>query len=302
MEQRIYRPYKKRKYGKGWIIGILFVLPAVLFNIIFDWYPIAEGMIRSFYNWNGYSTPIFIGIDNFIEIFSDKVFWVSCGNMIFFLVLALILMFPTIIASVVLFRVKNKRLQYIYRVLFCIPMVIPGVVLTLMWQFMFNVQYGLFNNLLDLFHLETWKQTWLADHDLVKWCIVFMGFPFVSTNAALIYQGGLKSISDSVWEAAALDGIGPLRKFFSLEFPLIVGQFKLNLIGVISGAITGYGTQLILTGGGPGFSSMVPGLYMYNAAFSAQRYGFSSAVGLILFMLSLSITLLSMKFLKNREG
>lgn len=292
---------KRKRYKKTALMGLLFVAPAVIFSLTFDWYPMLDGIIKSFYNWNGYNEPTFVGLDNFKEIFRDEVIWVSIKNMMFFLIGGLILMFPTMIASVVLFRIKNSKLQYRYRILFCIPMVVPGMVTTLMWQFMYNPQYGLFNKFFELIGRPEWQQTWLGDPNLVKWCLIFMGFPFVSTNAALIYLGGLKGIPDTVWEAAALDGVGPIRKFFSLEFPLILGQFKLNLIGCITGGITGYGAQLILTQGGPGFSSMVPGMYMYNSAFSGHRYGYASSIGLVLFAVSLCITLLTMKFLKSSE-
>lgn len=292
---------KNFKLNKTALMGLLFVAPAIIFSLVFDWYPTIDGIFRSFYNWNGYTSPTFVGLNNFKEILTDEVFQVAIKNMLFFLSAGLLLMFPTIIASVVLFRVKNSKLQYLYRILFCIPMVVPGMVITLMWQFMYNPQYGLFNNLLNLIGLGVFNQTWLGDANLVKWCLIFMGFPFVATNAALIYLGGLKSISDSVWEAAAIDGVGPIRKFVSLEMPLIIGQFKLNLIGTITGGITGYGAQLILTKGGPGFSSTVPGLYMYNSAFVGQRYGYASAIGMTMFVLSLFITLFTMKFLKSKE-
>lgn len=292
---------RRKKWGKTAWMGLLFVIPAVSFSLVFDWYPMLDGIIKSFYDWNGYNTPTFVGLDNFIEIFNDKVFGVSLLNMLFFLIANLLLMFLTMFASVVLFRVRSRRMQYLYRVLFCIPMVVPGMVVTLMWQFMYNPQYGLFNKLLEAMGHPELTQNWLGDADLVKWAIIFMGFPFVSANAALIYIGGLKGIPDSVWEASTLEGIGPIKKFIYLEFPLILGQYKLNLVGCITGAITGYSTQLILTKGGPGFASLVPGLYMYNSAFTGHRYGYASAIGLVLFALSLCITIGTMKFLKGSE-
>lgn len=282
-------------------IGWLFVAPALLLNLVFDWYPMIEGIVRSFYRWDGYSKAEYIGLENFQRIYADSVFWTSVANMLFFLVTSIVLMIPTIITSVVLFRVQHMRAQFIYRVLFCIPMVVPWMVIILMWQFMYNPQYGLFNHLIVSLGLPDMRQTWLGDSDLVKWCLVFMGFPFVTTNAALIYLGGLKSVSDSVWEAGALDGVGPLQKFWYLELPLITGQFSLNLIGTITAAITGYTTQLILTKGGPGFASMVPGLYMYFSAFKSQKYGYAAALGLVMFVISLLVTLISLRFLQKDE-
>lgn len=282
-------------------IGWAFVAPAVLLNIVFDWYPMFEGIYRSFYRWDGYNTAVYVGFENFEKIFNDTIFWTAVANMLFFLVASIVLMIPTIVTSVVLFRIRNMRAQYLYRVLFCIPMVVPWMVIILMWQFMYNPQYGLFNHLITAVGMEHLTQTWLGDSELVKWCLVFMGFPFVTTNAALIYLGGLKSVSDSVWEAGALDGVGPIQKFWYLELPLITGQFSLNLIGTITAAITGYTTQLILTKGGPGFASMVPGLYMYFSAFKSQKYGYASALGMVMFVMSLVVTLLSVRFLQKEE-
>lgn len=283
------------------LLGLAFVAPALLLNLVFDWYPMFDGIYRSFYRWDGYSTAVWVGLGNFERLLNDTVFRTALWNMAFFLAAAIVLMFPTIVASVVLFRIRHQRTQFVYRVLFCIPMVVPWLVIMLMWQFMYNPQYGLFNRLIEALGMPDLTQTWLGDPELVKWCLVFMGFPFVTTNAALIYLGGLKSVSESVWEAAALDGAGPVQKFLYLELPLIAGQFKLNLIGTITAAMTGYGTQLILTKGGPGFASMVPGLYMYFSAFKSQKYGYAASIGLTLFLMSLVITLLSMRFFKDTE-
>ena len=293
--------HRRRRPLDQLLLGLAFVAPALLLNLVFDWYPMFDGIYRSFYRWDGYSTAVWVGLGNFERLLNDTVFRTALWNMAFFLAAAIVLMFPTIVASVVLFRIRHQRTQFVYRVLFCIPMVVPWLVIMLMWQFMYNPQYGLFNRLIEALGMPDLTQTWLGDPELVKWCLVFMGFPFVTTNAALIYLGGLKSVSESVWEAAALDGAGPVQTFLYLELPLIAGQFRLNLIGTITAAMTGYGTQLILTKGGPGFASMVPGLYMYFSAFKSQKYGYAASIGLTLFLMSLVITLLSMRFFKDTE-
>lgn len=292
---------KKRKKFRVLLVAYIFVLPALIFNLVFDWFPMLQGIVMSFFRWDGFRDAEFVGMKNFVGILQDEVFWVSVENMLFFFVMGLILMIPTMLISVVLFRIKNKRSQYVYRILFCIPMVVPFMVALLMWQFMYNPQYGFFNQLLESLGLGQFTQTWLGDPNLARWCIVFMGFPFINTNAALIYLGGLQSIDDSIWEAAQLDGITPVKKLFYMELPLIKGQFKLNLIGTLVGGITGYTTQLILTKGGPGFETLVPGLYMYNKAFGAKEYGYASAVGLILFIISGIISLVTLKFLRSDD-
>ncbi|WP_308635443.1 carbohydrate ABC transporter permease [Paenibacillus silvisoli] len=283
-------------------LGLLFVLPAALFCILFDWYPTIDGIIMAFYDWNGYDAPIFVGIQNFIDLFAhDELFLKSMKNMSIFVIGGLVLMFPTIIASVVLFRVRNSKAKYVYRVLFCIPMVIPFIVGLLMWQYIYNPQFGFLNQLLKQIGLESLRGVWLGDADLAIWSLLFMGFPWVTTGAVLIYIGGLQGVDSAIWEVSQLDGVGPVKKFFALEFPLILGQFKLNLIGAITAGVTGYTLQMIMTNGGPAFSTLVPGLYMYQLAFKSHRYGDAAAISIVLFAVSLLLSWVSIKFIKSKE-
>ncbi|MDO3677420.1 carbohydrate ABC transporter permease [Paenibacillus ehimensis] len=286
--------------GQSRRIAYLFVLPAFLMTLLFDYYPILDGMYHAFYRWDGATLEKFVGFDNFVEIVEDSVFWISVRNMAILLVFHIVLMIPTLVACIVLFRLRSVASQYVYRILFCLPMVVPGLVTLLLWQFMYNPQFGFFNQLLAILGLDQYKQLWLGDPNLALWCLIFMGFPWIGTIAALIYLGGLQSVDGSIWDAAKMDGVGPVAQALKIELPLLKGQFKLNLIGAISGTITGYGTQLIMTGGGPGYSTLVPGLYMYQRAFGGNtEFGYASAVGLLLFIIALLISIATMKFIKS---
>ncbi|MBB5791706.1 carbohydrate ABC transporter permease [Jiangella mangrovi] len=304
-------PYSRRHQGIEWrrvfgpmsLTGLLFVAPAVLSNIIFDWVPMLDGIVRSFFTWSARNPePVFVGLDNFTRVLTDPEFHSSLGNMAFFLVAYLLLMFPTIVCAVVLFRVKNSRIQYVYRVLLCIPMVVPSLVFTLMWIFILGYDFGAVNNLLAGWGID--RVAFLGDPDLIKWTILLTGLPFITANSVLIYLGGLNGISESVWDAAKLDGVGPVRTFFSLEFPLIIGQFKLNLMGVIGAAVTTYATMLIFYNASVHSGVITPGLLMYFKAFpntGAPDYGYSYALGLILFLVALAMSLFTLKYLKSRE-
>ncbi|WP_308635448.1 carbohydrate ABC transporter permease [Paenibacillus silvisoli] len=287
---------------KAWMTAYLFVLPSIAMTLLFEYFPMFDGIYHSFYRWDGANLESFIGFDNFVRIFQDPTFYVSLQNMLFFLVFGLILMFPTIVACIVLFRIKSSRLQYMYRVLFCVPMIVPGIVSLLIWKFMYNPQIGFFNQLLTFIGLDDYAQLWLGDPVLAKWCILLMGFPFIQTIAALIYLGGLQSVDSHIWDAADIDGAGPIKRMIHVELPLMKGQFKLNLIGVLAGTVTGYGTQLVLTNGGPGFSTLVPGLYMYQRAFGGKtEFGYASAVGLVLFVISLLISIIAFKYIRSDD-
>jgi ABC-type sugar transport system permease subunit len=283
--------------------GYLFILPALASNIVFDWIPMLDGVVRSFFTWTTRNPdPVYVGLANFRRVLTDSEFHSSISNMLFFLVAYLILMIPTILCSVVLFRIRGSRLQYTYRVLLCLPMVVPSLVFTLLWIFILGYDFGAINNVLAGWGLD--RVQFLGDPDTIKWTILLTGLPFIQANAVLIYLGGLNGISDSIWDAAKLDGVGPIRQFFSLEFPLLIGQFKLNLMGVIGAGITMFALQLVFYNPSVHRGIITPGLLMYFKAFpntGAPDYGYAYALGLILFVVALVVSLLALKFIKNRD-
>lgn len=141
---------------------------------------------------------------------------------------------------------------------------------------------------------------WLGNKDLVLPAVIFWGFPWVGTVGVLIYLAGLQQISVDVYEAAELDGVGPIRRIFSIELPLIMTQVRINLIFMTISTLTAYEFFLILLGpsGGPGNKGMVPGLYMYQQAFLSGRFGYACALGLVLFVMILLLTVIYQRYVK----
>jgi raffinose/stachyose/melibiose transport system permease protein len=142
---------------------------------------------------------------------------------------------------------------------------------------------------------------WLSDPRTVLWAIVFIGFPFAGGINILIYYAGLAGIPESVHEAAELDGARGVGKFLTIDVPLVRSQIKLLSILTVIGTVQGFEGMFILTRGGPGFESMVPGLWMYMNAFSFQRMGYACAIGVILFLLILGLTILNMRYFRSSE-
>jgi ABC-type sugar transport system permease subunit len=141
---------------------------------------------------------------------------------------------------------------------------------------------------------------WLGNKDLVIPAILFWGFPWVGTVGVLIYLSGLQNISQDVYEAAELDGVTPLGMITKIELPLIMTQVRINLIFMTIGTLTTYEIFLILLGpdGGPGGKGMVPGLYMFSAAFTEGRFGYACALGMVLFVIILLLTIVYQKYVK----
>lgn len=141
---------------------------------------------------------------------------------------------------------------------------------------------------------------WLGNQDLVIPALLFWGFPWVGTVGVLIYLSGLQNIPADVYEAAALDGVSPWKMMFLIELPLIMTQVRINLIFMTIGTLTGYEMFLLLLGpdGGPGNKGMVPGLYIFSSAFSEGRFGYGCALGMVLFVIILVLTVIYQKYVK----
>ncbi|MCK5849325.1 MAG: sugar ABC transporter permease [Kiritimatiellae bacterium] len=267
-----------------------------------------------------YIIPFIAGVYYLTDIrkIGDWLLWKSF-NLIFILIAAnLLKMWPAIFAAVCIHRLKSEHWQYLYRVLFVIPMIIPQMVGLLVWKFFYDSNVGILNKFLiatgldnALIWLDKWvlhlgvfidpfKPAWLGHPDLIIPSLLFWGFPWVGVVGVLIYLSGLQNISQDVYEAAELDGIGTWGKFTKIELPLIMTQVRLNLVLMIIGTLQAYGFQLVLLGpeGGPQNKGLTPGLYMFYESFLNQNYGYACAIGLMLFFIILFLTVINQRYVR----
>ena len=293
----------KKKIAKrkviGAIKGYLLILPLFSLLGVFKYYSFFYAIFRSLYNWNGLKTSIFIGISNYVNLIHDKIFLGSTLNLLLLLVTSLLkaLIFPFIAARLV-FYLKSKKTQEISKYLFVLPMIVPTVVIILLWGWIFDTD-GMVNLILRSIGLGNFAVPWLASSDTALGAIIFMGFPWVGGIAFLIYMAGLQGIPDGLYEAVKLEGAGTLRTVFSLELPLIMGQLRYIVITTIIATIQFFDPIFILTNGGPGKATMVPAVYLYQEAFSFQKFGYACAIGVVIFVLVMIITVFNMKFMNS---
>ncbi len=248
----------------------------------------------------------------------DVILWSGFGVISILIAFNVVKMIPSILTAVVINRLKSEKMNYFYRVLFVIPMIIPGMVYLLLWKFFFEPNIGIFNQILSscgimdaLIWLDVkldWggvfkagvQPVWLGNESLVIPAFIIWGFPWVGVVGVLIYLAGLQQIDKSVYEAADIDGAGPIQKFFNIELPLILTQVRINMVLMIIGTIQSYSFVLILFGtdGGPNGKLMIPGLYMFRSAFREGYAGYACAIGLILFFFILLLTEFNNRYLK----
>ncbi len=276
--------------------------PTFLLLGVFSLVPFVWAFVTSFFDYEVGGDSKFVGFANYLEYLHDPTLLSSFGNLVFLMLfgVAVVMSAPLIIAKLI-FSLKSERARYAYRVLFLIPIVVPGVATLMIWQGMIYGDSGFLNELLRIAGREDLTRGWLTDPHTVLWAVVFIGFPFAGGINILIYYAGLAGISDSVHEAAELDGARGLGKFFKIDVPLVMSQIKLLTILTVIGTVQGFEGLFILTKGGPGFKTMVPGLWMYMNAFSFQRMGYACAIGVMLFLLILGLTILNMRYFKSSE-
>ncbi len=285
-------------------VAYYILIPAFALLAVFSYYPIYQGLSKAFTDWSNISTKVrWIGLDNFKMMFEEGYFFIGIKN-VFILVITTyikILTVPILIAELI-FNLTSTKSKYMYRFLFMLPMIVPGIVGALLWKTgIFEPNIGVLNSLLGSLGLENLKHNWLSDENLAIWSIVFTGFPFASIFHILIYYGGLLSIEPELFQATKIDGCSRLKSIFLIDLPLISSQIKLVLILAFISAIQDFGSVYFLTAGGPGVSTYVPGLELFYNATNFGRYGYASALGLVMFIFILGATILQMRVKASTE-
>jgi raffinose/stachyose/melibiose transport system permease protein len=313
-------PISKRKALAEWKL-YLFVVPSLAMILTFSYFPAFSAVYHSFYDWRGGDSKEWVGAENFERAAMDSQLGYAFVVVFILIIANLFKMVPSIAMAVVIHRLKSEKWQYWYRVLLVVPMIVPGLVTLFIWKFFFDPNFGPLNAILDVTglkagliwldaHLLGWDVfaegrpiPWLSSPHLIVPSMIIWGFPWIGAVGVLIFLAGLQSIGTDVYEAADLDGVTPFQKFLYIEFPLILTQVRLMLILMMIGTLQGFGLQLLLLGpeGGPSGAGMVPGLYMYNRAFSAGEFGYACAIGMILFVFILVLTFINNKYVRVQK-
>lgn len=294
---------KSKNYNKHQIFAaVCFILPTAILLIGFEYYPAIMAIIDSFSHWDGFNPPQFVGFQNYIDLFKDNVFRISIINVLkWSLGSTIIALTAPLIASELIFSLKSKASQYWYRVAFVLPMVVPAVVIIQVWSFIYEPNIGILNKLLQALGCSGLIHNWLGDSKFVIPSLIGIGFPWISGIYFLIFYAGLQGIPSDVIEYAQIDGCTGFGRIFKIDLPLILGQIKLVLILNIINTLQNMTIPFLMTGGGPGYDSYVPGLYMYFKAFTLSDFGSATSIATVMFLIILLLTVFSMKINKNNE-
>jgi raffinose/stachyose/melibiose transport system permease protein len=278
----------------------LLISPTFILLAIFNYYPAFMALYRSLFVWDIGGEAEFIGLGNFVTMLSDKVFLITLWN-VFQMTLAAIITVLTvpILVAEAIYRLGSQRAQYWYRIMVVLPVVIPGIVHILIWQFFYEARAGLINQTLRATGFGHLATSWLGNPDTVVYAIIFSHFPFIGGVTVLIYLAGLQAIPTEIRDAAEVDGAVGWTQIRTIDLPYLVGQIKLAVVLGIIGQLQAFGYVLVMSGGGPANASNVPGLWLYTNVIEFGKVGYASAIGVFLFAIIMLLTIVNMRFIKT---
>ena len=279
------------------VLGML-LLPSLLLIGAFSYYPAVRSLIGGFYQWNGFSPPTYAGVSQFKEYLDSPTFGVEAKNLAILVGGSILITLVSQFTAAEIVMHLPKRLGTIAKYLLVLPIVLPPLVLIEVWAYLLQPQGGLVNQIFAKVGLHQFN--WFADPHLALLSILLIGFPWIANLGFLIFLGGLQNLPKDVLDAAKLDGVGAVRRVFTVDIPLLMPQFR--TVVILSGifAVQNFVPILLLTNGGPGTATLVPGLDMYQSAFSSDQYGYGMAIGTLLFAALLVFTIVVMRLLRPR--
>jgi multiple sugar transport system permease protein len=285
----------RRSLRKYWP-AYLFILPNFLGVTVFLLFPVLFALYMSLQNWDGVTTPQFIGLDNFRNIFADQIFWRAFKNTVVYTVLTV----PTgIVLSLAVASLLNQRVRglFMFRAAMFVPVVTSALAVAVVWKWIFDYNNGLINDVLSLLGFN--QIPWLSDP---AWAMIGLAMIGVWQGFGLttvILLAALQNVPVSLLEAASIDGAGAWRRFRSITLPLIVPAILFVSITSFIASFQVFAQAYYMTNGGPDYGTTVLNLLIFQRAFQQNRFGEASALAYILFAVIFVVTILQLRVSRN---
>ena len=282
---------------------ILFITPALVLFVCIVLAPIIISLYYSLLEWNGIGAGKWIGLGNYKNMVFGKgsVFPVAARNSFLFAGVSLFIQLPIslLLALALAYGVKGEDF---YRTVFFIPVVISTVVIGQLWMKVYHPQYGLLNMALKSLGLENLTRAWLGDKNTALTAtFVPLLWQYIGYHMLLMY-GAIKSISPDIFEAARIDGASHTRTTISITIPLMRPMLRVSATFALIGSLKIFDLVYVLTNGGPGTASEVPGTLIVKSIFLRFQYGYGSAIAMFIVIECLVLTLLLQWLFRDRDS
>lgn len=293
-QSSITRATKERQPKGRKLLVFLFLLPTVLGLATFTFGPIVASMVLAFFEWDVISEPKFIGVNNFVDIASDRTIRIAFGNTLLFVFFAVLLQLALALGLAVLVQAKMPdRLRSFFRSVLFLPLVLSAASVSIIMSYLFNENFGLVNYLLGFIGIGPvpWLTTESGAAVMVVLVYVWQNFGF----SFLLFLGGLSSIPKEVYEAAAVDGAASWNRFWRITLPLVSPTTLVASVMAIIAALQIFDQPYVLTRGGPGDATRTAVMVIYESAFQRLEFGRASAIGIVLTIIIMLVTALQFR-------
>jgi raffinose/stachyose/melibiose transport system permease protein len=275
---------------------IFAAIPLAIFAAVLV-YPFIQGLILTFTNFDGFETTKFVGWDNYVKSFQDPNFWATLQFTGGFVVVSLIAI-NVVAFGLALIVTTKLRSSNILRTFFFVPNLIGGVVLGVIWQFIFN---SALTSLATKFGWANFTESWLNETGSAFWALIIVTVWQSSGYMMIIYITGIISIEQDVLEAARIDGASAFRTLVSVKIPLMAQAFTISLFLTLRGGFMAYDVNVALTGGGPFRTTELISMHIFEDAFRFGNFGTGQAKAVIMFLLVAVAALVQVSVSKRME-
>ncbi len=271
-------------------------IPLAIFSIVLV-VPFVNGVYYTFTDWDGFETTKLVGFSNYAKSFQDPTFWSTLRFTALFVVVSLVLV-NVVAFGLALIVTSNLRSKNFLRTFFFVPNLVGGVVLGVIWQFIFNSALVALANKYDW---ELFKQSWLQDTNKAFWALIIVTVWQSSGYMMIVYITGLISIETDVLEASQIDGASPLRTLFTIKIPLMAQAFTIALFLTLRGGFMAYDVNVALTGGGPFRTTELISLHIFQDAFANGNFGTGQSKAVVMFLIVALAALVQVTVSKRYE-
>ncbi|MBW7882401.1 MAG: sugar ABC transporter permease [Caldilineaceae bacterium] len=272
--------------------GIVFIAPALILFFVFVLYPVVYIFQASTLEWTGISQGTFVGLDNYIELFTaDRVFWITIRNSVYW---AFLTIFPQMILGFALAMLLNTQVvgRNIYRAIFYLPAIVSPVVISIIWRRIYNPFGGFLADLGKATGMTWLAQPYLAAPQIAIFACIAVNVWEWTGFSMLLYLAGLQGISGEVLDAASVDGVNRWQRIRHIVWPMLRHvHLTLILLGII-GTLQTFALIFMMTKGGPNHASEMLPTYIFQKAFVLQSMGYASAVSVVLLMIALIMSII----------
>lgn len=276
--------------------GLFAALPLSIFFIVLV-VPFGQGLFLTFTDWDGFSYDKFIGVGNYAKSFQDPEFWATLTFTLKFVLVSLVAVNAVAFGLALLVTAKLRSKNF-FRTFFFVPNLIGGVVLGVIWQFIFNTALV---SISSKFGWSIFQSSWLNETDTAFWALIIVTVWQSSGYMMIIYITGLISIEQDVIEAARVDGASALRTLLAIKIPLMAQAFTISLFLTLRGGFMAYDVNVALTGGGPYRTTELISMHIFQDAFAYGNFGTGQSKAVIMFAMVAIAALVQVTVSKRME-